>query len=64
MLTVAVAPLVDLGVYPNNFAWDTTDSLNCAVSRNASFNAMLAFTALACVIYASMSMIVLTADPS
>ena len=34
--TFAFAPLADLGVYPNIEAFATTESLNCAESRNAS----------------------------
>ena len=38
--TFATAPLLDLGVYPRALAWDTTEFLKTAESRNISFATM------------------------
>ena len=45
-VTVAVDPKCDLGVYPNPFAIDTTDSLLMAVSIKFSFANMCAIMPL------------------
>jgi hypothetical protein len=46
MFTVASAHLVEIGVYPSDFACETTLFLLDAESRNASFMAKFAYMAL------------------
>jgi hypothetical protein len=42
MVTIAYGDLVDVGKYPNDFAWDTALSLVNAVSINISFASIFA----------------------
>ena len=40
ILTFALAPVDDCGVYPNIDAFETTESLNCAESKKDSLASM------------------------
>ena len=52
---VALAAVLDEGVYPNSLALDTTFFLICAVSKNISDATMLALNADVCAEYANKS---------
>ena len=61
---LALADFLDRGRYPMFLAIDTTFSLRVALSRNTSFDTMLALYEEIYVLYANVSMMVDRLDPS
>jgi hypothetical protein len=63
-LILVLLDFLDLGRYPIFLAIDTTFSLSVALSRNTSFDTILALYEEIYVLYANVSMIVDRFDPS
>ena len=61
---VALAAVLDEGVYPNSLALDTTFFRICAVSKNISDATMLALNAEVCAEYANKSISIAKLEPS